>query len=40
MDAGKTGINFRNLVADDESLNGVQYIYFYDGAGSGWWSRI
>src|SRR4249920_1526147 len=33
MDAGKTGINFRNLVVDDESLNGVQYIYFYNGAG-------
>src|SRR5688572_1826466 len=33
MDAGKTGINYRNLVVDDESLNGVQYIYFYNGAG-------
>ncbi len=33
MDADKTGINFRNLVVDDESLNGVQYIYFYNGAG-------
>jgi hypothetical protein len=33
MDAGKTKIKFRNLVVDDESLNGIQYIYFYNGAG-------
>jgi enediyne biosynthesis protein E4 len=33
LDADKTGINFRNLVVDDESLNGAQYIYFYNGAG-------
>lgn len=33
MDSDDTGIKFRNLVVDDESLNGSQYIYFYNGAG-------
>lgn len=33
LDRDKTGIDFRNLVIDDESLNGSQYIYFYNGAG-------
>lgn len=33
LDPDKTGIDFRNLVVDDESLNGSKYIYFYNGAG-------
>jgi len=33
LDDGKTGINFRNLVVDNEFLNVIQYIYFYNGAG-------
>ncbi|MEP7374297.1 MAG: VCBS repeat-containing protein [Chitinophagaceae bacterium] len=31
--SGKTGINFRNLLVEDQSLNVVHYIYFYNGAG-------
>ncbi len=33
LDNDETGINFRNLIVDDENLNGSQYIYFYNGAG-------
>ena len=33
LNSGKTGINFRNLLVEDESLNVVHYIYFYNGAG-------
>src|SRR6476660_1529652 len=29
----KTGIDFRNLLVEDESLNIAHYIYFYNGAG-------
>jgi enediyne biosynthesis protein E4 len=30
---GKTGIDFRNLLVEDESLNVAHYIYFSNGAG-------
>jgi enediyne biosynthesis protein E4 len=30
---GKTGIDFRNLLVEDEMLNVAHYIYFYNGAG-------
>ena len=30
---GKTGIDFRNLLVEDEGLNVAHYIYFYNGAG-------
>ncbi|MBL7699123.1 MAG: VCBS repeat-containing protein [Chitinophagaceae bacterium] len=30
---GDTGIDFRNLIVEDESLNVAHYIYFYNGAG-------
>jgi len=30
---GKTGIDFRNLLVEDEVLNVAHYIYFYNGAG-------
>jgi len=33
LTSGKTGIDFRNLLVEDESLNVVHYIYFYNGAG-------
>ncbi len=33
LSSGKTGIDFRNLLVEDESLNIVHYIYFYNGAG-------
>jgi hypothetical protein len=33
LSSGKTGINFRNLLVEDESLNVAHYIYFYNGAG-------
>ena len=33
MSPGKTGIDFRNLLVEDETLNVAHYIYFYNGAG-------
>jgi len=33
LDRSKTGIDFRNLLAEDETLNVSHYIYFYNGAG-------
>lgn len=33
MSAGKTGIDFRNRLVEDENLNVAHYIYFYNGAG-------
>ena len=30
---GQTGIDFRNLLVEDEVLNVAHYIYFYNGAG-------
>ena len=30
---GKTGIDFRNLLVEDDVLNVAHYIYFYNGAG-------
>lgn len=33
LKSGKTGIDFRNLLVEDESLNIGHYIYFYNGAG-------
>lgn len=32
-DKKDTGIDFRNLLVEDESLNVTQYIYFYNGSG-------
>ncbi|MES1223086.1 MAG: CRTAC1 family protein, partial [Bacteroidota bacterium] len=33
LDAAETGINFRNLLVEDKSLNVAHYLYFYNGAG-------
>jgi hypothetical protein len=33
LDKDETGINFQNTLFDDESLNVLNYIYFYNGAG-------
>ncbi len=33
LSSGKTGIDFRNLLVEDESLNVANYIYFYNGGG-------
>ena len=33
LDKDETGINFKNTLFDDESLNVLNYIYFYNGAG-------
>ncbi|HXL54945.1 MAG TPA: VCBS repeat-containing protein, partial [Chitinophagaceae bacterium] len=33
LKSGRTGIDFRNLLVEDESLNIAHYIYFYNGAG-------
>lgn len=33
LSSGKTGIEYRNLLVEDESLNVAHYIYFYNGAG-------
>src|SRR6266487_2711311 len=33
LNSRKTGINFRNLFVEDESLNVATYIYFYNGGG-------
>src|SRR5215212_4407045 len=33
MDHSDTGIDFRNLLVEDETLNVAHYIYFYNGAG-------
>ncbi len=33
LSPSKTGIDFRNLLVEDESLNIAHYIYFYNGAG-------
>jgi hypothetical protein len=33
LNSGKTGIDFRNLFVEDESLNVATYIYFYNGGG-------
>jgi hypothetical protein len=33
LTTSKTGINFRNLLIEDESLNVASYIYFYNGGG-------
>src|SRR5215210_95212 len=33
LDHSTTGIDFRNLLVEDESLNVAHYIYFYNGAG-------
>src|ERR1700760_2409740 len=33
LDKDETGINFKNTLFDDQSLNVLNYIYFYNGAG-------
>jgi hypothetical protein len=33
LNSAKTGIEFRNLLVEDESLNVAHYIYFYNGGG-------
>jgi hypothetical protein len=33
LDKSSTGIDFRNLLVEDETLNVAHYIYFYNGAG-------
>ena len=33
LDEGRTGINFKNTVFEGESLNVLNYTYFYNGGG-------
>ena len=33
LDEGRTGINFKNTIFEDEALNVLNYTYFYNGGG-------
>lgn len=33
LDPARTGVHFRNILADDERMNIIEYLYFYNGGG-------